>query len=87
MSKAKKTPNSAAVIEFSSNNVRMIIVERVGKEGGDGDVRQLGFLERPLSIGKDTFTHGKLGFDKVGAACSIVQNYLQEAAAYGVPKS
>ena len=63
--KALKKPGAAAVIEISSNNVRMIIAEK----SGDGGLRALDFMESPLSIGKDTFTVGKLSFEKIGAAC------------------
>lgn len=71
--------NVAAVIEFSSNNIRMI----VGERSGDG-VRSLDFMEYPLSIGKDTFTLGKVEIDKVNTACLVVKNYIHAAAAYGV---
>ena len=78
--KTKSSPSAAAVIEFSSNNVRMIVAER----GEDNGMRILDFMENPLPIGKDTFTHGKLSFDKIGAACAIVKNYTDAAACYGV---
>ncbi|MDR1704157.1 MAG: HD domain-containing protein [Clostridiales bacterium] len=76
--KARK-PAVAAVIEFSSNTLRLLVGDR-----RDDRVHVLEFLEYPLAIGKDTFNLGKLGFDKVNKACLIIKGYLETAACYGV---
>lgn len=69
----------AAAIDIGSSAVRMQIAEQ-DKPG----VKPLEFLQSELYLGHDTFTHGKISFEKIERLCEILNSYKDAASDYGV---
>ncbi|MBN2559044.1 MAG: HD domain-containing protein [Clostridia bacterium] len=69
----------AAAIDIGSSAVRMEIAEQ-NKPG----VKCLEFLQAPLFLGHDTFSMGKISFEKTERLCSILNSYIKTASQYGV---
>ncbi|MDX1358255.1 MAG: HD domain-containing protein [Clostridia bacterium] len=70
----------AAAIDIGSSAVRMEISEKRKSE-----VKCLEFLQSPLYLGHDTFTRGRISFEKIERLCEILNSYLDTANQYGVP--
>ncbi|MDL2248972.1 HD domain-containing protein [Tyzzerella sp. OttesenSCG-928-J15] len=68
-----------AIIDISSNEVRMYIAENSG-----GHVNFLETLKYPLNLAHDTFHMGMIGFDKVNTLCKIIGNFISVTKEYGV---
>jgi len=69
---------AAAIIDISSNEVRMYIAEKA-----DGAINFLETLKYPLNLAKDTFGTGMIGFEKVNKLCEILTGFIQAAGDYG----
>lgn len=77
--KEKPTAKEAAVIEIGSNELRLRIAQNVR-----GKMKFLESATYPLSLGSDAFTGGKISFEKVDAACTIIKNFMEIARSYGI---
>jgi exopolyphosphatase/guanosine-5'-triphosphate,3'-diphosphate pyrophosphatase len=69
----------AAVVDIGSNELRLKI-SQISK----GKLKYLESLTYPLSLGRDTFNSGKIGFEKVEKACEIIRNFQSIIKEYGV---
>ena len=75
----KKGKNKiVGVIEISSRELRLKIAQT-----SKGKYKLLDSLVYPLSLGHDTFSTGKISFDKVDKACDIIKNFLHVTKEYG----
>ena len=79
-----KKPPLAAVIDIGSGAVRMQIAQVVRDAAAPEAMHYLENVSYPLSLGRDTFTTGKISFDKVDKACALIKNFLHLAKGYGV---
>lgn len=79
MKKEKNSHPLGAVIDIGSNALRLKIGEAVS-----GEMRILEHLRYPLSLGRDTFTKGKIGFEKVDQACEIIKGFLKLIEEYKI---
>ena len=81
----KKT-TTAAVIDIGSSELRLHIAQAVKPETESelGNVKYLESLRYPLSLGRDTFEAGKMSFEKLDKACTIIKNFLAVTRDYGV---
>ncbi len=68
-----------AVIEIGSNMLILKIAQRKAKK-----LEILDCAEYPLSLGRDTFSKGKIGFDKVEKTCEVINGFINIAKSYGV---
>ena len=67
------------VIEISSSELRLKIAQ-----SNKGKYKLLDSLVYPLGLGHDTFTIGKISFEKVDKACDLIRNFLNVTKEYGV---
>jgi len=81
----KKNP-LAAVIDIGSSELRLRIAQQAKPEAESDPVgiKYLESLRYPLSLGHDTFHAGKMSFEKVDKACTIIKNFLNVTRDYGV---
>lgn len=80
MDKKAKGVNISAVIDIGSNGLQLKICEdRKGK------VNQLELVEYPLTLGHDTFTKGKIEFEKAEQVSNIILKFFQITKEYGNP--
>ncbi len=77
---SKKTkPETVAVIDIGSNELRLKVAT-----GGKSSLQYLDSLIYPLSLGRDTFSTGKISYDKADKTCDIIKNFQTVAQSYGV---
>lgn len=81
MEKSNKKNMAAAVIDIGSNVLRM----QIGILDGD-KIKIMEDLKYPLSLGRDTFTMGSIGFGKVDKTCDIINKFVLVAQGYGIDK-
>lgn len=79
MAKKNKNPTIAAVIDIGSNALRLKIAEYK-----NGEIQVLDYLRYPLSLGRDTFSIGKITFKTIDKACEIIQGFLNIISEYGI---
>lgn len=70
-----------AVIEIGSN---MLVFKAAQKKNNQIEI--LEEVEYPLSLGRDTFSKGKIGFDKIEKTCEIIKSFVELASGYGIEK-
>ena len=70
-----------ALIGLGSDRLYMKIAEKK-----ETDIRILEEPQHPLNLGSDTFTVGKIDFDKVEKICKILNGFKKIAGDYGVKK-
>ncbi len=75
----KAKANTVAVIDIGSNELRLKIAQDSKEK-----LKYIESLNYPLSLGRDTFTTGKISFEKVDKTCDIIKNFLTVTEAYGV---
>ncbi|MDR0999471.1 MAG: HD domain-containing protein [Clostridiales bacterium] len=75
-------PALAAAIDIGSTELRMKIAQ-INKN----KIRYPESLTYPLALGRDTFTTGKISFEKVDKACDIIKNFLLVTDEYGVARA
>jgi exopolyphosphatase/guanosine-5'-triphosphate,3'-diphosphate pyrophosphatase len=75
----KKSIDVIAVIDIGSDALRLKIAEDRHQM-----VHVLEYLEYPLRLGSDTYTKGKISFEKVDKICEIIKNFLFVAASYDI---
>jgi len=78
-----KKPQTAAVIDIGSNELRLHIAQAVTAQESE-TVNYLENLNYPLSLGRDTFHTGKISFEKVDKACEVIKGFLNVAKGYGI---
>lgn len=81
MEKKEKGGNVAAVIDIGSNALCMEVAQLCG-----GEMKLLESLNYPVSLGRDTFSTGRISFDKLNKTCEIIENFLSVAKGYGITK-
>ena len=69
----------AAVIDIGSGELRLKTAQFSKTR-----IKYLESLTYPLSLGRDTFNTGKIGFDKVEKACDIICNFMIIIREYGI---
>lgn len=75
----RKGPKIAAVIDIGSNALRLKIAEN-----NKGEIKVLDYLRYPLSLGRDTFSIGKITFETIDKACDIIDGFLNIINEYQV---
>lgn len=68
-----------AVIDIGSNALRLKIAEYKQDE-----FHILEYLRYPLSLGRDTFSIGKITFETIDKACDVIKGFLNIINEYGV---
>lgn len=78
------TPRPVAVIDIGTTSIRMAIAE-IDAQGG---VRVLETLQQAVSLGKDTFTTGRIGKATIENCVHVLRSYRQMLAEYqiGLPE-
>ncbi|GHU51575.1 exopolyphosphatase [Clostridia bacterium] len=74
-----KKGDVTAVIDVGSNETRLRIAQIK-----NGTMNFLESASYPLSLGADTFTHGRISFDKLEKVCGIIKNFITLTKAYDV---
>jgi len=69
----------AAVIDIGSSELRLKTAQL-----SKARIKYLESLTYPLSLGRDTFSSRKLGFNKVDKACEIIRNFQMIIREYGI---
>ncbi len=70
----------AAAIEIGTSSVRM----SVAQPDGQGGIEILEHLEQPLSLGKDTFSKGRIGKETSGECVSILRRFKEVLEPYAL---
>lgn len=78
----KDRPKVAAVIDIGSSFLSMEVAE-----AGPGEPRELDYLEYPVNLGYETFTHGKVSFKTTEEVAKALEGFLKSARQYGVDDS
>jgi exopolyphosphatase/guanosine-5'-triphosphate,3'-diphosphate pyrophosphatase len=73
-------PPIISVIDVGASGIRMIIAELAG----DGAVRTLEELERPVALGRDTFQTGSLSASSIRKAVNVLRQFRAVMDTYGV---
>lgn len=76
------TKEAVAVIDIGSSAIRTMVAE----VGTKGEIRVLENLQKPVRLGKDVFTSGKISNPVMREAVEIIQNFKSVAGGYGVSK-
>ncbi len=74
------TTQVVAVIDIGSSAIRMVVAELGPKLA----IRYLENLQKPVALGKDVFTTGRLSHHVIREAIDILKNYKDIADGYGV---
>src|SRR5206468_6008291 len=77
---AVAAPPIMSVIDVGASGIRMLIAEL----HPDGEVKTLEQLERPLSLGRDTFRTGTLSAASIQKAVNVLRQYRALMDTYGV---
>ena len=77
----KKNFTIASIIDIGSNSLTMCT-----GQCSNGKIQILQQLEYPLSLGKDTFSTGKISIEKVNKACEILNKFVKSSSEYKVTK-
>ena len=73
-------PPVLSVIDVGASGVRMVVAELKP----DGDVRKLEEVQKPLSLGRETFRTGTLSAASIQKAVNILRQYRAMMDSYGV---
>lgn len=79
MGKKDKDIKTAAVIDIGSNALRLKIAEYK-----QGQIKELDNLRYPLSLGRDTFSIGKITSETIDKACEVIKGFLKIIDEYDV---
>lgn len=77
---APTPPRTAAVIDVGSTAIRMEIAELMS----DGSVRTIESLQQPITLGKDTFTGGRIQQSTIEECVRILKGYRRVMEEYGI---
>ncbi len=72
-----------AVIDVGTSSIRMAIAEI----HADGQYRTLETLSQSVSLGKDTFTRGRIGRSTIEDAVRVLRSYRKLLREYGIDRS
>ena len=75
-----EAPRAVAVIDIGTTAIRMAI----GEIHGDGGIRTLETLSRPVAIGKDTFTNGAIARSTIEDCVRALSSYREVLDSYGI---
>lgn len=79
MAKKNKNVKAAAVIDIGSNSLSLKIAECK-----QGELKVLDYLRYPLSLGRDTFSIGKITSETIDKACEVIKGFLKVISEYDV---
>lgn len=71
-----------AVIDIGTNAIRMVIAQVFQ----NGQIEVLERLQRPIRLGKDTFSRGRIGAQCMRSTVDILQDYQKIMKLYGVQR-
>lgn len=71
---------TVAALDLGANFLRMIIAEIYS----DGTINILDDLHKNTSIGRDTFTNGRIGLEAIYEACNTLDGFVKLMRDYGV---
>ncbi len=77
---APGAPPIMSVIDIGSSGIRMLVAEL----RGDGTIRTLEELDRPLALGREAFRSGTLSASSIQKAVNVLRQYRERMDAYGV---
>lgn len=75
-------PETAAVIDVGSGAVRMVVAEL----GPGAQIRHLENLSKPVRLGRDVFTTGRISQPVMRETIEILRNFKAAAETYGVKR-
>jgi len=75
----KDAPQTAAVIDIGSSFLSMEIAQ-VGQD----EPKELDYLEYPINLGYETFTHGRVSFRTMEEIARVLDGFTSAARQYGV---
>jgi len=75
----KDRPQAAAVIDIGSSVLSMEIAQ-----AGQDEPKELDYLEFPVNLGYETFTHGKVSFRTMEEVARALEGFTASAKQYGV---
>lgn len=75
----KDRPQAAAVIDIGSSILSMEIAQ-----AGQSEPSELDYLEYPVNLGYETFTHGKVSFRTTEEVARVLEGFAASAKQYGV---
>jgi exopolyphosphatase / guanosine-5'-triphosphate,3'-diphosphate pyrophosphatase len=76
---SKERPQAAAVIDIGSSVLSM----EIAQAGQDGP-QELDYLEYPVNLGYETFTHGRVSFRTMEEVARVLEGFTTSAKQYGV---
>lgn len=76
----RNTMKPVAVIDIGSNYVRMLI----GEVYRNGDLKILEELRKEITIGRDTFIHGKISIESLYSLCNDLKGFVQLMRDYNI---
>src|SRR5438270_1537888 len=82
MSETPVTHEPVAVIEVGSSAIRMIVAEVGPKQA----IHYLENLQKPVALGKDVFTTGRLGHNVIRQAIGILNGFKGILESYSVKR-
>lgn len=71
---------TVAALDIGANFIRMIVAEIYS----DGTINILDNLHKNTSIGRDTFTNGRIGLEAIYETCNILDGFVNLMRDYGV---
>lgn len=75
----KDRPQAAAVIDIGSSVLSMEIAQ-----AGDDEPKELDYLEYPVNLGYEVFTHGRVSFRTMEEIARVLEGFTRSAREYGV---
>ena len=73
--------NIISIIKIGSNMLNLKITQKLNNK-----IEVLEEIEHPVGIGKDTFSKGKISFEKINKICEIVNKFIDIAKDYNINK-
>src|SRR5688572_15030677 len=73
-------PRAVAVLDMGASAIRLVVAE----VAADGSVRLLEEVSRGVLLGKDTFTHGRIGAATIEATLKALEGFRRIMDTYGV---
>jgi exopolyphosphatase / guanosine-5'-triphosphate,3'-diphosphate pyrophosphatase len=80
LGKPPETPRAVAVLDMGASSIRLLVAELTP----GGPIRILEDASRGVLLGKDTFTHGRIGAATVEATLKALEGFRRIMDTYGV---
>lgn len=77
---SRSTADLVAVIELGTTSIRM----EVAQIGADGNVSMLDFFQQSVSLGRDTFTKGKIDDETIAGCVEVLRSFKKVLDEYGI---